>query len=133
MRSLPVKLVRFVGVGVLNGAIYAASTSLLTSGFGIEGKLASVFGYATSIPFAFYAHRSYTFGSKGKVKSEFRRFLISQGTGLIVSVFLMAAAIDYLGLHYAFGIVAAIVVVPSVNFLVLDQWVFFSGKAVDHD
>ena len=96
MRSLPTKLLRF----------------------------ASVLGYFTAVPFAFYAHRSYTFGSQGAVKLELRRFVIAQATSLLVSVFAMAAAIDYFGLHYAVGIIGGIVLVPIVTFLALDLWVF---------
>ena len=132
MRSLPTRLFRFASVGVVNGIIYGVFTSFFVSRFGLDGKIASVLGYLTTIPFAFYAHRSYTFGSRGAVKLEFRRFVITQAIGLLVSLFAMATIIDYFELHYSIGIIVAVVLVPIVNFLVLNTWVFSTRKTLDN-
>ena len=133
MRALSSKLLRFASVGIANGIIYGFSTSMFASGFGIDAKIASVLGYFTAVPFAFFAHRSYTFGSQGAVKLELRRFVITQSTSLLVSVVAMAAAIDYFKLHYVIGIIAAVVLIPIVNFLALNIWVFSSPKSFDSD
>ena len=132
MRSLPTRLFRFASVGVVNGIIYGVFTSFFVSRFGLDGKIASVLGYLTTIPFAFYAHRSYTFGSRGAVNLEFRRFVITQAIGLLVSLFAMATIIDYFELHYSIGIIVAVVLVPIVNFLVLNTWVFSTRKTLDN-
>jgi hypothetical protein len=39
----------------------------------------------------------------------------------------MGAAVDVLQLHFELGAVAAIVLVPLVNFAVMDLWVFGRG------
>ena len=124
MREFQFRLLKFACVGVINSVIYGISTALYVSQLGIDGKIASILGYCTALPFAFFAHRAYTFESTGEVRIEVRRFVITQVTSLLVAVFAMAAAIDYFGLHYAVGIVGAVVLVPLVNFFALDLWVF---------
>lgn len=108
----------------MNAVIYAVVTAFLVSQFGIGSKMASVLGYCAALPIAFVAHRSYAFGSRGVISSELRRFGITYLTGLLVSVLAMGMAVDYLGLHYSFGIVVGIALVPIVTFFVLDNWVF---------
>jgi putative flippase GtrA len=124
VRLLPIKLLRYATVGVANAIIYGVSTAFYIHTFGIDGKIGSVLGYCTALPFAFIAHRSYTFSSQGAVKIELLRFAITHATSLLVSLIAMAAAIDYFGLHYAFGIIGGVVLVPIVTFLALDLWVF---------
>ncbi|CAG1021905.1 hypothetical protein MTYM_01336 [Methylococcales bacterium] len=124
--KLSIKVFRFATVGLVNAIIYAASTSFYISELGFGGKMASVLGFSTALPFAFFAHRTYTFASQGLLTVEVRRFVITQGVSLLVSVFAMGATVDYLGLHYAVGIIAAIAFVPFVVFLILDNWVFSS-------
>ncbi len=122
--KLRVKFARFATVGVANTIIYATATAVYISGLGIGDKMASVLGYCTAVPFAFLAHRAYTFSSRGLIRSELLRFAITQGTSLLVSVFAMRVAVDYLGLHYALGILGGAVLVPIVTFIVLNKWVF---------
>ena len=50
---------------------------------------------------------------------------------MLVSVFAMTVAIDFLALHYAIGIILGIGLVPIVNFFVMDKWVFARKKIFD--
>jgi putative flippase GtrA len=131
--KLSTKLFRFGIVGLVNAIIYAFSTSIYISEFGFGVKIASIAGFCTALPLAFFAHKSYTFASQGLLVTELHRFIITQTLSLLVSVFAMSAAVDYFGLHYYVGIFGAIILVPFMVFLILDNWVFCGDKQVRQD
>lgn len=118
------KFTRFAAVGLTNGLIYAVATAVYISLLGIGDKLASLLGFVTAIPYAFFAHRAFTFSSDGSLTQELWRFTLTQATSMLISVAAMAAAVDYLGAHYIVGIIGAVTLVPIANFIVLDNWVF---------
>jgi putative flippase GtrA len=128
VRRLTAKLFRFASVGIANGIIYGLCTSVFVSGCGVNGKLASMLGYLTAIPFAFFAHRSFTFASHGALSRELPRFAVAHVTSLVVSVIVMAIAIDVLNVHYSVGVIAGVILAPIVNFIVLNSWVFRNQK-----
>ena len=121
------KLVRFPIVGLASTLIYAVSTAAYIAHLGLGTQVAALAGYGTAIPFSFLAHRSFTFGSAGGVRIEFIRFAVVHAVGAILSWLSMGLAVERLHLHYAVGIVGAVVLVPLVSFLLFDNWVFKSG------
>ena len=122
-RSFVSKLLRFPVVGALSSALYAASTWFYIARLGLDENVAAFAGYATAIPFSFLGHRNFTFGSRGGARAELVRFAVVHAAGVLVAWASMQAS-SRLGLHYAVGIVAAVVLVPLVSFLVLDRCVF---------
>jgi len=128
VRSLASKLVRFPIVGALSSAVYAASTWFYIARLGVESSAATFAGYATAIPFSFFAHRSLTFGSRGAIGIEMKRFAVVHAAGMFVAWSSMRAS-EFLDLHYGVGIVTAVVLVPLVSFVVLDRWVFKAGAS----
>ncbi len=133
-RSLRVKLLRFPAVGAASTLIYAIATSSYISLFSVGNELAAFFGYMTAVPFAFFGHRSFTFSSRGAVTTELGRFVLVHLIGLVVSWFSMHVMVGQFHLHYAFGIAGAMVLVPTISFVLFDRWVFRpsmpSGEAV---
>lgn len=118
------KLVRFVIVGGGNAIVYFAATYVYFK-LGLAGeKTASILGFLTAVPFAFFAHRSFTFGSRGAIGGEWMRFVTAQIASMITSVMAMWIAVDVLGGHVAHGILAGIVLVPLMTFAVLNRLVF---------
>ena len=122
-RSLTSKLVRFPIVGALSSAVYAVATWFYISRLGVGSSAATFAGYMTAIPFSFFAHRSLTFGSRGAVGVEMKRFALVHAVGMLVA-WLSMRTTEALDLHYAVGIVTAVLLVPLVSFVVLDRWVF---------
>lgn len=118
------KGIRFGLVGAASGVIFALVTSLFASGFGWDGKAASVIGYVASIPLNFLGNRSFSFRSTGNLRAELLRFVLVHGFNIMVTVSALGAAVDILGLHYLFGVVFAIVLVPGATFLAMNFWVF---------
>lgn len=121
MRS---KVVRFPLVGVLNTVLYGVATSFYIGTLGVGNELASLLGYLTSVPVAFVAHRSFTFGHSGAAGSALFRFVVVHLFGMLASWLSMKVAVGYLGFHYAVGIVATMVIVPALSFIVMTYWVF---------
>ena len=118
------KYIRFCLVGGANAAVYAAATFTYIAHIGFGENLASVLGFFTAVPFAFVAHRFFTFASRGLVGVELLRFVATQIASLLTSVLAMAVAVDLLGLHYGFGVLAGVLLVPLITFFVLNKWVF---------
>ena len=115
-RSFVSKLLRFPVVGALSSALYAASTWFYIAHLGLDENVAAFAGYATAIPFSFLGHRNFTFGSRGGAPGELVRFVVVHAAGMLVAWASMQAS-SRLGLHYAVGILAAVVLVPLVRSL----------------
>ncbi len=125
------KLARFGFVGLSNGVIYAVMVVLLVSTTTLTPRLAGAVAYLAVVPWAFLAHRRFVFQSSGSPLAEFGRFIAAQLTNGALSVATMSLVANTLGLWYGLGILAAVILVPLVNFLVLDRWVFYYQKSSD--
>jgi putative flippase GtrA len=123
-RNLVAKAMRFALVALVSGGIFVLVTSLCVSGLGLDPKIGSAAGYLASLPFNFVAHRQYTFVAKGTVWREALRFVIVHAANIAVSIGAVAATVDGLGLHYGFGMIAALMLVPLVTFILMNFWVF---------
>ena len=123
-RELIAKIIRFACVGVASGAIYAAVTALLVRVFGVPPVPASIVGYCASVPLSFLGHRGFSFRSNGRWTHEALRFVVAQALNIAVTAGSMQAAVVLLGVSYVWGMVAAVVLVPGANFLLMNLWVF---------
>ncbi len=122
--TLLLKAVRFGIIGATSGLVFAAVTALFVGPLGIDSKLASVAGYIASMPLNFIGNRRFSFRSKNSLAGDLTRFALLHTGNILLTTFAMAAVVDVLRLHYALGILAAIVLVPCVNFAVMNWWVF---------
>jgi putative flippase GtrA len=122
--SLVAKGLRFGLVGATSGLIFACTTALLISGAAIDETLASMIGYVISMPVNFFANRSFSFRSQGHILSDAMRYAALHIVNIAVTAGAMEAAVNALGVHYVFGIIGAIVLVPLANFVLMEIWVF---------
>jgi putative flippase GtrA len=122
--ALALKALRFGFVGALSGLVFAVTTTILTGWIGMNPKLASVAGYLVSMPLNFAGNRRFTFKSENMLSVELLRFILLHTGNILLTVFAMGAVVDLLKLHYEFGIVVTIVVVPCVSFAAMNWWVF---------
>jgi putative flippase GtrA len=121
---LAAKLLRFAVTGSISGLGFAVVTLGLLHGFGLSPSVATVVGYLAVLPLSFLGHRRLTFRSAGRLTPEFRRFCLSFATGLLTSVMAMHVATDWLGLAPVFGVGLAVLLVPIITFLIMNNWVF---------
>jgi putative flippase GtrA len=124
MWAMVAKMARFSSIGALTGLVYALVTAAAVSLFTLSAVVASIVGYLAAIPVNFILQRRITFRSNGGLSSDLGKYIVVQAANLTLSAGAMAAAVDFFGLHYAVGIVAAIVMVPVVTYVVMDSWVF---------
>jgi putative flippase GtrA len=118
------KLARFAAIGLASGTIYALVTSLLVSGLDWGPIFSSIVGYCVSVPASFIGHRRFSFRSRGLWRVEALRFVATQALNIAVTAGAMFAATAWLGSHYGWGMLAAVILVPIANFLVMNLWVF---------
>lgn len=118
------KALRFGLVGALSSAIFSIVTAACVRLWGIDPKLASIAGYLASMPVNFVCNRRFSFRSEGTLTRDLSRFIGLHAGNIVLTSLSMGAIVDILGLHYLFGVVAAVVLVPLVNFFALNWWVF---------
>jgi putative flippase GtrA len=89
--------------------------------------MAAAVAYVVSMLPNFLGNRQFSFKSEGRLLRELLRYLLLHGVNLLFTIGLMDAAVDILRVHFMFGAVAATILVPLVNFVAMDLWVFRRG------
>jgi dolichol-phosphate mannosyltransferase len=125
--ALAGKLVRFGIVGTMSATVFLVATALLAGSVNLEPKIASAVGYIVSMPVNFLGNRQFSFKSEGTLLGDLLRFLSLHGCNILLTMGAMGAAVNVLQLHFELGAIAAIMLVPLVNFAVMDLWVFRRG------
>ena len=75
------------------------------------------------MPINFFGNRIFSFQFRGRVGPNAIRFIALHAVGMAVTALAMQASTHVFDLHYAFGIVGAVVCVPLVNFVLMNIWV----------
>ncbi|OWK22002.1 GtrA family protein [Mesorhizobium amorphae] len=127
-------LARFGLVGIAATILYAALVAILTKSerIGFTPIQASLAAYAAATLFSYLAHKSVTFVSGGPHQSEAPRFLVLAATGLAIAYGAPALLTVKLGLPLIVPVVVTCLLVPAVNFFVLDRWVFAESRLGRH-
>lgn len=120
---LSARAIRYALVGVGNGAVFAGTSVLAVSLFNIHPIAASGLGYLCSVPLSFVGHRNFTFRSENAWQGEAGRFLLVHSCCLAASVIIMST-VTAMRMPYSLGLLGAVLLIPLVNFLVSNFWVF---------
>lgn len=130
----PKLLARFGLVGIAATILYAALAAAFAKWerIGFTPIRASIAAYAAAALFSYLAHKSVTFVSSGSHRSEAPRFLLLAATGLAVAYGAPALLTVKLGLPLIIPVLATCLLVPAINFLVLDRWVFTKRSPDQH-
>ena len=118
------KLLRFGLVGVAAPARYAGLATLFMSRIGLDPVPASLAAYAAAALFSYLAHKSATFMSRGLHRTEAPRFLLLTAIGLAVAYAAPAVLTGVLGLPGIVPVLVTCVLIPALNLIALDRWVF---------
>lgn len=127
-RYAGVQLLRYVVVGGSLSLLYATLTSLIAETTALTPIAASVSAFALSLPAAYFGHFGLTF-RRAPVHGQAARFVVAMSNAFVVSTLSMWLAVDVLGVHYAYALVATAAVVAVFNYAVLDRWVFSAAPA----
>ncbi|RWK35975.1 GtrA family protein [Mesorhizobium sp.] len=119
-------LARFGLVGIAATSLYAVlAIGLVKSKWiGLTPVQASLAAYAAAAVFSYLAHKSVTFMSNGSHRSEAARFVLLTATGFAVAYATPVLLTAKLGLPPIIAILVTCLLVPAVNLLMLDRWVF---------
>jgi putative flippase GtrA len=117
-------LVRFALVGAASSVAYAVIMMVATSSFGLTPWISSVVAYLSAMIINFPLQRSFTFMSKGDVRREGPRYIVVHLINLLVSVSVVHLIVDVLQGSVLVSVAAVIVVIPLLQFLALETWVF---------
>lgn len=90
--------------------------------------MASLVAYAVAAIFSYLGHKFFTFMSAGSHRFEAPRFAVLTGCGLAVAYLLPALLVGQFGLPVSVPILLTCILIPVVNFVVLDRWIF-SGRS----
>ncbi|HEX2255276.1 MAG TPA: GtrA family protein [Afifellaceae bacterium] len=126
------RILRFGVVGILATTLYFVLVNVIVLGFGLEPVTASVCAYLISLTFSYAFQSRFTFRVAEDPLTQVIRFLVVSLTGLAISFFIMAFFVRTLALPYVVGGAVICLLIPLVNFLVFERWVFVrlvEGKA----
>jgi putative flippase GtrA len=113
--------------GVVGGTslvAYAASVSGAIEFLGSGKQAANLLGLVVASLCSYFGHHYLTFQADGDHRRYFPRFMVQ-----IVLTYLLSTTatymVDRMHWHYAIGIMTVAVVIPLINLVMLQTWVFF--------
>jgi putative flippase GtrA len=129
------RFLRFILVGgsnfVLGMLLFQAAWLAGGSLGSLRTPAAQAFAYAIGMAWSFAWNRKWVFRSPdrsaARVRGEAFRFAIAQILCLFVSIALVTAAIDGVGLPPLLGWLAAMIPLVLLNFILISRWVFRAG------
>ncbi|AZO24267.1 MULTISPECIES: GtrA family protein [unclassified Mesorhizobium] len=126
-------LARFGSVGVVATILYAALAAVFAGSerIGLGPVEASLAAYAGAALFSYLAHKFFTFMSDGSHRSQAPRFALLTAIGLAVAYAAPWLLTVKLGLPLFVPVLLTCLVIPALNFLVLDRWVFAERRPQD--
>ena len=106
--------------------LYALCAWLFTSAGStyLPPATASVAAYAVAAIFSYLGHKFFTFMSAGSHQFEAPRFAVLTGFGLAAAYLLPMLLVGRFGLPVAIPILLTCILIPVVNFVVLERWIF---------
>jgi putative flippase GtrA len=117
-------VLRFALVGAASSVAYAVIMMVATSAVGLAPWISSVVAYVSAMIINFPLQRSFTFASTGDVRREGLKYLGVHLANLVVSVAVVHVIADVLQWPVVVSVGAVIVIIPLIQFLVLETWVF---------
>ncbi|MCV0395694.1 MAG: GtrA family protein [Rhizobiaceae bacterium] len=117
------RLRRFAVVGLAATAAYAGfASAMAATGLGVTA--ASVCAYLLAAIVSYAGHKYATFRSDGRHAIEGPRFLLSGLLGLGLAGLIPLIMCDLFGAPAVVAVAATCLLVPAVNYVVLDRFVF---------
>lgn len=118
------RVVRFALVGIGATVLYALLALAFESRLAMSPVAASVLAYAVAAIFSYCGHKFVTFMSDGAHRQELPRFVLLTVTGFGVASALPYLFANLLGQPSWVPVLLTCVLIPMVNLIVLDRWVF---------
>ena len=123
------RLVRFGIIGVGVTLVYAMLTMLLHYVAGTSTAVASFFGHCCVAVLSFFGHRKFTFQHSGNIGRSIPRFIGVNLLGNLVAVAGPWIVSDILRYPAVLSIALVCVLVPTMNYLLLNIFVFHNARS----
>jgi len=125
------RTVRYGAVGIVVATLYTVLVIFFHEGAGVgEPDLASLLGFFLAMPVSYLGHWAITFQRRHRFLEGWQRFLGLNVISFIVAVPGMHLVTHIFGWSYLIGIALSWVVAPSINYIVLQLWVFSHSRAL---
>ena len=119
------RLLRFAAVGTAVSIGYTITVVLLVEWLMVAGPaFASVISFLIWTPVSYVTHRDFTFGFVGPDGKAAARFGVSFVIRLLLSGLCVFIINDVFHWHYLIGVFLNWIILPLVNYIILDLWVF---------
>jgi putative flippase GtrA len=131
-RSSIRRLATFGAIGLFNTAAFFVLANIFNYAWAFGETSAAYVSYAILMPVSFIGHRWLTFRSVGSVSKEWMKFCVIQVTNVLLIWIVTGLSHDYplISGWPAFAFISMLV--PILNFIVLQIWVFSaSGNEKD--
>ena len=123
------RIVRFGLVGIAATALYALLAYAFAYLIPWSAGLGSLIAYAISAAFSYLGHRLFTFKNRDTIAGSASRFAGVNVLAYGVSAVIPWAMTDWLGYAPVVSIALVCLVIPAMNFLLLNLFVFKSDAA----
>jgi putative flippase GtrA len=120
--KIPVQLIRFAMVGVLNTVLHLAVVGVLTQIFGLNQLISNVAAYLVASSFSFIANSIWSFEVRPQAR-RYARFQVVALLGLLVSGFIGHLG-DVFGWHYVITVFLTACIVPLISFAAHRSYTF---------
>lgn len=120
--SLPRKLAKFSGIGLLNTAIHTGIVVLLVEMLHTHPTMANTIAFVVANIFSYWANSRWNFRTPNSLQ-QYGRFFIVSIVGLAITVIASILA-TYAGWHYLVGLALVFVALPTFTFLLHYRWTF---------
>ncbi|KHL76128.1 membrane protein [Pseudomonas putida] len=120
------EFIRFGLVGVTNTAVHAGIVVALMELFAPPAFIANGIAFMFANVMSYVLNSRFTFRTATSLLG-YRRFLLVSlvSLGLTLAI---TSVVEYLGWHYALGLLMVIFVVPVLNYLVMKLWAFTPSR-----
>ncbi|HWK44716.1 MAG TPA: GtrA family protein [Stellaceae bacterium] len=118
-------------VGITGAVLYGATVAFAVSWLHWPPTFANATGFLLAMASSYFGHRLLTFRSAVPHQQAAPRFIIQAAIGYATSQGITYLVSTY-SLHYAIGICAVVLVLPALNFIVFQFWVFADGTPPSH-
>jgi putative flippase GtrA len=117
------RFLRFAVVGGSNGVVTVGVYTLLLA-LGIAYPVAAIVGYGAGILNGYTWNRLWTFETGSFHLPEFSRYVVVQGSGLLLNLLLLYVLIDRLGVARGLSEILSIVPVVLLTYIFNRWWTF---------
>jgi putative flippase GtrA len=124
--GVPRQMVRFFCVGLAATAVHVVIAAHLIGTQMMPPELGNAIAFVCANLFSYFSQSHYVF-QKRPAPMQYWRFLNVSLVGLVL-VAAISVGLEALGVHYAVGIAAVVLVVPVATFGLHSLWTFRDGR-----